>query len=66
MYVRNKRMAEKKFVISDLHAQIVTFYPILGQKSYAETKIFGKFREFWSGKSSLQEVLDIYHRQIKI
>ena len=30
-----------------------------GQESYAETKIFEKFKEFGSGKSSLREVLDM-------
>ena len=34
------------------------FWPILGQKSYGETKIFEKFRKFWSRKSGFQEVLD--------
>ena len=33
------------------------FSPILGQRSYGENKIFGKFSQFWSGKSILQEVL---------
>ncbi len=55
MYVRNKR----KTLNFRLTWRNRHFSPILGQKLCVETKIFGKFRQWPSGKSSLQEVLDM-------